>query len=79
MADNVNSNVKVLVKGSEREYHVDCKNCDSRLSYMKTDVQEEFIEFTEREKDLRQNRGREGKTTKYIICPECGERVILRK
>lgn len=71
--------VNVVIKGSEREKFIDCRNCESRLSYMPSDVENECIEITEEEKELSKNRGRDKIIKRYIVCPECGNKVYLNK
>lgn len=71
--------VNVVVKGSEREKFIDCRKCDSRLSYMPSDVEYEGVEIAEEEKELNKNRDRDKITKRYITCPECGNKVYLNK
>ena len=59
--------VRVLEKGSERKFIVDCGGCKSKLEYMEEDI----IEF---EYPSNYNRSDE----QYIRCPECGYYVEIK-
>ncbi len=61
---NDNEKVEVIKRGSDRKFVTQCKNCMSELRYSLSNVEEGRFDY---------NCGRD--YYKYIICPECGEKI----
>ena len=56
--------IKVLEHGVRK---ITCPHCKAKLQYEQEDIQEEIVTAFLGENEVR----------KYIICPDCGEKIIL--
>ena len=62
---NDNEKVEVKQRGCDRRFIVQCKNCISELRYSISNIKEDRYD---------DGHG----YYKYIICPECGEKVEVK-
>jgi len=67
--------VETLEKGCDRVFTTRCDDCDSLLSYKREDVVNIDYPISEKDRNLRQYRGKTHITKSYIICSECGAKV----
>ena len=80
--------MKVIVNGDVRTYKVECPHCDSLLKYNKNDVQSKeetqqwyLPEYKKgglfRSANLQWGYKPVVSELTYIVCPVCGERIVL--
>ena len=62
--------MKVLIKGKDRVYRVDCDKCKAKLEYDKSDVKSRSL-VPDREKFKEYE-------SFYVVCPECKRKVVIR-
>ena len=57
--------IEIIKAGTKNQ--IECNNCGALLSYAKEDIKEEEKYITQRDSYIQ----------KYIICPQCNDRIIL--